>query len=151
MRLAQVSVLLILACSPSYWRASELGNGEWALVGCYDLSFGTWTDSMPGRVASIGSGAPTRLRVVLDTLVWKHRPHQRRLLLTDTAPSRQPYAYWLVPSSDSVRIRIGQGVEGQGIELTLSRTRDSLVGTALESRWPFSTRRATAVGARMSC
>ena len=144
MRLVLITLMAVIACTAPFWRREELRPREHALLGCYELETGPWPDSAPRE---------TMFRVRTDTLAREivDGPAQRRLLVKGS--SQPPFAYWSAVSSDSLHLRIGLGVEGQGTELMLAVRGDSVFGQAAE----YSGRsgqievRAPAHGRRLAC
>jgi hypothetical protein len=138
--LASILVLLI-GCQLQYWLPAPLTPSEHALLGCYVLQTGPWPDS---------NSSPGTLRVQFDTLRWRDGA-QRRLLILDSGKHRQPLAYWAPLPPDSLLLRIGEGVEGQGLEIRFQVTGDSLHGIATNHLWVDISRSALALGARSPC
>ena len=136
------SILFVLiGCQLRYWLPAPLTPSERSLLGCYVVQTGPWPDSNP----STGT-----VRVQFDTLRWRDGA-QRRLLILDSSKQRQPLAYWAPLRPDSLLLRIGEGVEGQGLEIRLQVTGDSLHGVATNHIWGDISRSALARGTRSSC
>jgi hypothetical protein len=134
-------ILFLLIGCQRYWLPAPLTPSEHSLLGCYVLQSGPWPDS---------KSSPGTLRVQFDTLRWRDGA-QRRLLILDSTKHRQPLAYWAPLPPDSLLVRIGEGVEGQGLEIRLQVTGDSLHGIATNHLWVDISRSALALGARSPC
>jgi hypothetical protein len=136
---AALSIMLATSCRHAVWQATPLAPEEVALLGCYELMVGPWADP---------ASSLTRLRVQLDTL---GSPTARRLVVLSTRGSQQPFAYWASVSPDSLALRVGRGVEGQGLELRVRARDDSVEGIGINHIWVNEFRTAPAQGARFGC
>jgi hypothetical protein len=146
---AVIAMAVVSACQLQYWFPAALTPSEQARLGCYALHIGPWPAlHLPSSLDT--SAAPTDLQVQLDTLRWRYGD-DRRLYLLGVRKNRQPFAYWNLLGPDSMTMRIGRGVEGQGLEMRFQIAGDSLRGLAIYHVWVDISRVASAAGTRTPC
>ncbi len=134
-----VAIGLLAGCARPFWIAAPLTLEEKPYIGCYNVLLGPWPDSTKSF---------TELRMQLDSL---RSPYGRGLRVLSARRKDQPFAYWAAVSQDSLAVRIGRGVEGQGLELRLRAVGDSIDGMATNHIWVNEAHTASVRGARFQC